>query len=310
MPLGTLDSAPPPFFRQGPSALSKLVFFSALALLLMVSDTRFQIARPLRSAIAVVLRPLQWLAMEPILALKSVGDHFVGLETAQQGERALRQKMTEQALRAVQVEQLKLENEHLRRLLNLRPSIGSAAQSAEVLYDAADIYSRKLILDRGMTHQIELGSAVMDESGVLGQVTRVYPMVSEVTLLTDRDQAIPVLNTRTGARSVAYGDPLFNGGALELRFMAANADVLVGDLLTTSGVDGVYPAGLPVARVSKVERRADSGFARINCTPIAGIAAARQVMVITPVSAKIAPRPETAPEATGKGRGGKREATP
>jgi len=170
------------------------------------------------------------------------------------------------------------------------------AQAAEVLYDAADIYSRKLILDRGATQQIELGSAVVDELGVLGQVTRIYPLVSEVTLLTDRDQAIPVLNTRTGARSVAYGDPLFNGGALELRFMAANADVLDGDLLTTSGVDGVYPPGLPVARVSKVERRAESAFARIYCTPVAAIAATRHVMVVKPVSAQIAPRPLPVPE--------------
>jgi rod shape-determining protein MreC len=110
-----------------------------------------------------------------------------------------------------------------------------------------------------------------------------------------------VLNTRTGARSVAYGDPGFNGGGLELRFMAANADVLAGDLLTTSGVDGVYPPGLPVAKVSKVERRADTAFARIYCTAVAAIGGARHVMVIAPVSAQIAARPEaTLPAVTGK----------
>ncbi len=297
MPLGTLDSTPPPFFRQGPSALSKLIFFSALSLFLMAADVRFKVSQPLRGVVATVLYPVQWLALQPIAAVRGVNDHFSTVATAQSGERAAHQKLAEQAVRAAQVEQLQLENERLRKLLGLRPTLTVAAQAAQVLYDAADLYSRKLIVDKGATAHVELGSAVMDESGVLGQVTRVYPLVSEVTLLTDRDQAIPVLNTRTGARSVAYGDPNFNGGALELRFMATNADVLAGDLLTTSGVDGIYPAGLPVARVAKIERRADTAFARIYCTPAGAVGAARHVMLVSPVSTQIAPRPEPATEA-------------
>ena len=292
MPLGTLGRAPPPFFRQGPSALSKLLFFSALALFLMVADTRFKITQPLRTAIAVVLQPVQWLAQQPIGAAVSVGEHFTRLASAQSKEYAARARLAEQSLRAVQVEQLQLENERLRKLMGLRSAITTPSQAAQVLYDAADLYSRKLIVDKGAAQHIELGSAVMDESGVLGQVTRVYPLVSEVTLVTDHDQAIPVLNTRTGARSVAFGEPGFNGGGIELRFMAANADVLAGDLLTTSGVDGVYPAGLPVARVARIDRRADTAFARIYCAPTAAIAAALHVMLIKPVSAQMAPRPE------------------
>ncbi len=306
MPLGTLDRAPPPFFRQGPSALSKLVFFSALALFLMVADVRFRITQPLRLAIAAVLQPVQWLALQPISAARNFSDYFTKLATAQAAENGVRRKLAAQSTRAGQVDLLQLENARLRNLLGLRQTLPSDAQAAEVLYDAADIYSRKLIIDKGAGQHIGLGSSVMDESGVLGQVTRVYPMVSEVTLLVDRDQAIPVLNTRTGARSVAFGDPAFDGGGLELRFMAANADVLAGDLLTTSGVDGVYPPGLPVAHVAKVERRADSAFARIYCTPAAAIGASRHVMVISPVSGQIAPRPEAAPEpATGKKPAGK-----
>ena len=297
MPLGTLDRAPPPFFRQGPSALSKLLFFSALSLFLMVADTRFKITQPLRTVVATVLQPVQWLALQPISLALNVNDYFTKVATAQAAENRVRRQLAAQSMRAGQVEQLQLENSRLRNLLGLRQTLPSQNQAAEVLYDAADIYSRKLIIDKGTTHHVELGSSVMDESGVLGQVTRVYPLVSEVTLLVDRDQAIPVLNTRTGARSVAFGDPAFGGGGLELRFMSANADVLAGDLLTTSGVDGVYPPGLPVAHVTKVDRRADSAFARIYCTPAAAIAAARHVMVISPVSGQIAPRPEPVPEA-------------
>ena len=154
---------------------------------------------------------------------------------------------------------------------------------------------------RGALDGIAPGSPVLDETGVLGQVTRVYPMLSEVTLVTDRDQAIPILNTRTGARAVAFGDPALRASALELRFMAANADVQVGDLLTTSGVDGVYPPGLPVARVQKVERRVDSAFARISCAPLALVGGAEHVMVLRPVASQVAPRPvPEAPALAGK----------
>ncbi len=291
MPLGTLDRTPPPFFKQGPSALSKLMVCSALALFLMVADTRFHVAQPLRAVVATVLYPFQWLAMRPVALIQFGAGYFQSLRSAQDAEQAARRKLAQQSQRANQVEQLALENAQLRKLLELRQRVATPSQAAEVLYEAADPYSRKVIIDKGMAQAIEAGSPVIDESGVLGQVTRVYPLVSEVTLLTDREQAIPVLNARTGVRGVAYGEPASHGGLLELRFMAGNADVKPGDLLTTSGVDGVYPPGLPVARVEKVERRADSGFAHIVCSPQALVSGARHVMVLSAMSEKSLPKP-------------------
>ncbi|HWI84662.1 rod shape-determining protein MreC [Ramlibacter sp.] len=291
MPLGTLDRTPPPFFKQGPSALSKLMVCSALALFLMVADARFRIAQPLRAVVATVLYPVQWVAMRPVVAARFVATYFESLEAAQASEAAARRKLALQSLRANQVEQLEAENQRLRKLLELRGRVATRATAAEVLYDAADPYTRKVIIDRGLAQGIEAGSPVVDEYGVLGQVTRVHPLVSEVTLVIDREQAMPVLNARTGARSVAYGDPSGKGGALELRFMAGNADVQVGDLLTTSGVDGVYPPGLPVAKVLHVERRAESGFARIECAPQAMVTGARHVMVLAPLGMQMPERP-------------------
>jgi rod shape-determining protein MreC len=308
MPLGTLDRTPPPFFKQGPSALSKLMVFSALALFLMVADTRFKITQPLRAGIATLLYPVQWAVLRPVLAVRGGLEYFESLAAAQAAEQEARRKLAAQSQRANQVEQLTLENERLRKLLALRERLGTPAQAAEVLYDAADPYTRKVIIDKGLAHGVQEGSPVIDEAGVLGQVTRVHPLISEVTLITDREQSIPVLNTRTGARSVAFGDPSGgHAGALELRFMAGNADVKPGDLLATSGVDGVYPAGLPVARVDKVERRADSGFARIHCLPQALVDGARHVMVLSPVAAQIPPRPPEAPPAPAKGAKGTRK---
>ena len=303
MPLGTLDGTPPPFFRQGPSALSKLTFCSVLALFLMAADARFSLVQPLRVALATVLFPVQWLALRPVVWGQESSKYLESRSTSQSKEEATQRKLDVQSLRANQVEQLSLENSRLRQLLGLRERVSTPSLTAQVLYDAADPYTRKVIIDRGLTTGVVAGSPVLDEAGVLGQVTRVYPLVSEVTLVTDRDQAIPVLNIRTGARGVAFGDPALRANGLELRFMAANADVQVGDLLTTSGVDGVYPPGLPVAKVSKVDRRADSAFARISCLPLALVAGVGHVMVLQPLATQIAPRP-TAEQPPGPARKG------
>ena len=304
MPLGTLDRSPPPFFKQGPSALSKLMFFSALALFLMVADTRFRITQPVRAALSTALYPVQWLAMQPVRAVQGSGEYFTSLSQANSSSEEANKKLALQSLRAGQVEQLSQENNRLRKLLGLREQLATTVMAAEVLYDAADPYTRKIIIDKGLLQGVDLGSPVLDEAGVLGQVTRVHPLVSEVTLIIDRDLAIPVLNVRTGARSVAYGDPSVSGSGLELRFMGSNSDVLQGDLLTTSGVDGVYPPGLPVAKISRIERRAESAFAKIYCAPQALVNGARHVMVVKPVASQIPPRPEAAVAAPVAKKGG------
>jgi rod shape-determining protein MreC len=293
MPLGTLDRSPPPFFKQGPSAFSKLIFFSALSLFLMVADVRFRITQPVRSALSTALYPVQWLALQPVRLVRGSSAYFSGLDQATSSSEQAARKLALQSLRAGQVEQLMQENSRLRKILGLREQLATTVMAAEVLYDAADPYTRKIIIDKGLLQDVALSSPVLDESGVLGQVTRVHPLVSEVTLVIDRDLAIPVLNVRTGARSVAYGDTSQPGGGLELRFMGSNSDVQQGDLLTTSGVDGVYPSGLPVAKISKIERRAESAFAKIYCTPQALVTGARHVMVVKPVSAQIPARPES-----------------
>jgi rod shape-determining protein MreC len=294
MALGTLDRSLPPFFNQGPSVYSKLFFFGALSLFLMVADARFNVTQPIRAVIATALYPVQWLAVQPVHAVQGASEYFTSLSQAQAESAEARKKLVLQSLRAGRVEELIQENNRLRKLLDLKEQLTTPVMAAEVLYDAADSYTRKVIIDRGQAHKVDLGSPVLDESGVLGQVTRVFPLVSEVTLVVDRELAIPVLNVRTGARSVAYGDPTVGGSGMELRFMGSNADVQQGDLLTTSGVDGVYPPGLPVARVSRIEHRAESAFSKIYCVPEALTAGARHVIVVKPVTSDLALRPPVA----------------
>lgn len=287
MPLGTLDRTPPPFFRQGPSALSKLVFFSALALFFMVGDARFQFVEPLRQGLAIFLLPLQRTLAVPVEMWQGGSDYLRGLNQAQASERAVSERLAAVAERAARADLLAQENARLRALLELRAAFAVRSLPAEVLYEAADPYSRKVFIDRGKQHGVERGAPVINEAGVLGQVTHAYALTAEVTLLTDKDAAIPVLNTRTQQRAAAFG----GGGGMELRFMSGTADVQVGDVLHTSGLDGVYPPGLAVARVVAVERRVESGFARITLAPVANGDGVRHVLVLEPLSAQLPPRP-------------------
>lgn len=300
MPLGTLDRRAPSLMRQGPSALSQLILYSALALFLMVADARWRITDPLRQSVAVVLYPIQWLLLQPKQWAGRSEGYFDNLEQAQAAADAAHQELVRLSVRANQAQELLQENERLRKLLDLQVRLDPPAHAAQILYDTPDPYTRRVVVDRGQVQGVVQGSPVLDEAGVFGQVTRVYPFLSEVTLLVDREQAIPVLNTRTGARGVAYGDPVAShGGGMELRFVAANADVQEGDLLSTSGLDGVYPPGLPVAKVIRVERRADSAFARIYCKPLAKVEGARHVILITPVDnlpARQPPEPAAPPK--------------
>ncbi len=299
MALGTLDRTPPPFFRQGPSSLTKLSFCSALAVFLMVADVRFGITQPIRATVATMLFPLQRALLVPVEALAGGRGYMSGLTEARNAEQAAKGELARQSERAQRADQLARENARLRALLELRPTLDVRSQAAEILYEAADPYSRKVIIDRGSVNNVILGSPVINEAGVLGQVTRVYLQSSEVTLLTDRDAAIPVLNTRTQVRSAAFGGAGGGTGMLEMRFMAGNADVQAGDVLTTSGVDGVYPPGLKVARVAKVDRKIDTGFARIVLAPEAPPDGVRYVLVLEPTGVRLPPRPQAAASESG-----------
>lgn len=284
MALESLDRSPPPFFRVGFAPLTKLIFFSALSLLLIFGDKQLQFTKPLRAGLSTLILPIQWLVMQPGEALSAIGTYFQSLDQAQKNLKAAELKVLQQSVRSQQVEQLQIENQNLRLLMELQASIAVSFQTAEVLFDVPDPYNQRIVINRGLLKNVALGSPVIDAGGVVGQVTRVYPLTSEVTLLTDKDQSIPVLNSRTGARNITSGDVLAGLPMIELKFVPASADVKEGDLLTTSGIDGIYPAGLQVARISHIERRVDISFARIHASPLAELKG-RHVLVLQPTSA-------------------------
>lgn len=277
---------PPPFFKRGPAPLARLTFFTAFALFLLVADLRFRMLEPTRLAIAAVLWPLQKAVMLPVEGAGEAGSYFSNLALLQRENMELRERQLAQANLLLRQAHLDNENRRLRALLEMQERLDAPARAAEILYNARDPFARRVIIDRGMTHDIEIGQAVIDDLGVIGQVTRAFPLTSEVTLLTDKNQSIPVQVSRNGLRAVLAGA---GSGTMELKFLPANADVQPGDTLVTSGLDGIYLPGLPVAKVMSIDRDNSFSFARIECVPIAGVERHGQVLVLVKRTATPAP---------------------
>jgi len=286
-----VDHTPPPFFKRGPAPLVRLFFFASLSLALLVIDARFRYVEGLRGWLALAAYPLQRAATAPIDLLMGIGSYFSLQANLLEENRELRERALANAQDAQRYQAAQAETAELRRVIGAGERLPVQATPAEVLYLGRDPYSHKLFIDRGSVQGVKAGSPVADETGVVGQITRVHPLVSEVTLLTNPDQAIPVQVVRNGLRAVAFGGG--NAGTLELRYMPANAEVHPGDRLVTSGIDGVYPPGLAVASVVNVERDEEHSFARVICRPTAGVDRGRYVLILSSDNLR-PPRPDEA----------------
>jgi rod shape-determining protein MreC len=141
-----------------------------------------------------------------------------------------------------------------------------------------DPYRHRVMLNHGSNDGVYKGQAVLDARGIFGQITRLGPRSAEALLITDAEHATPVRINRTGMRTIAVGTGDFK--KLNLPFITGDADLQVGDLLVTSGLGGIYPAGYPVAQVSKVERDPNATFAMVEAQPLAQMDGARELLLI------------------------------
>lgn len=268
----------PRFFRHGPSLLARLVFFVMLSLVLMAVDARFKYLLEIRQAFSTVVYPLQKLANVPGTIYDSASELLFSGHLADENIHLKQRHLVDRG-QLQQLSALEAENAQLRKLLEATQRVESKAVMAEILHVPRDPFNRKVMLDKGSQNGVQPGQVVVDDIGVVGQVTRDYPWASEVTLITDKDHSVPVQVVRNGLRSVISGTG--KDAMLELRYLAVNTDIQEGDSLVTSGIDGVYPPGLPVAVVSKIERNPTYVFARVTCTPVAGVGHNRQLLILS-----------------------------
>lgn len=268
----------PAFFVRGPSPFARLVFFAALSLALMATDSRLNYLNEIRQGFMALTHPLQVVANFPVNLYRQTSDYLVSRHQLYLDNQRLTKQALAQGVALQKLNTLEAENAHLRNLLGAEKSWSQPAQLAQIMHTGRDPFVHKVVISKGSNHGIIAGQAVVDEAGVIGQVTRVYPFSSEVTLVTDKELAIPVQVERNSLRAIAFGHGRDN--TIDLPYLPANVDVREGDRLITSGIDGVYPTGLAVAMVSKIERNPESPFAKITCTPVAGIENYREVLVL------------------------------
>jgi rod shape-determining protein MreC len=280
----------PTFFAHGPSALARLTFFSALSIVLMATDSRFQYLASVRQNLQTLLHPLQLLANAPSQLYRDTGEYFTTHDHLLNENQQLKLQALKQDIALQKLNTLTLENEHLRELLQTNKAIVESSVVAEIMHVGRDPFTKKIIVNRGETHKILAGEAVVDATGVIGQVTRTYPLSSEVTLITDKSLAIPIQVERNGLRAIAFGHGRDN--TLDLPYLPTNVDIRRGDRLVTSGIDGVYPAGLSVATVSQIEITPDSPFARIICVPTGGVENHRQILLVSIPHIEVLPKSE------------------
>ena len=280
------------FFNRGPSPVARLVFFAVLSLLLMFVDSRYRYLESTRNALSILVSPIQRLANLPGALWNMVGDIYITQgeqhELAEQNETLKLQHETD-AAQLLQLQALQLENQQLRNLDGLPIRNVFTSQLTEILYTERDVFSRKVFVDKGANADVRLGQVVMDDNGIVGQVTRVYPWLSEVTLVTEKDHAVPIQVLRNGLRAIVFGAG--DTSQLSLRYMPNSADIQKDDVLVTSGIDGTYPPGIPVARVISVEHDPAYPFAHIVCLPLAGVDKHRHLLILSSLP-KLPERPD------------------
>ncbi len=266
-----------------------MVFFVILSLLLLFVDARYKYLESTRAVISVIVYPFQRLATMPGEAWHQVGVYFDTQSRLINDNAQLRKQHSEDMAQLNTLQVLQNENAQMRSLLGVPQRVNYPMQSAEIIYVERDIFKRKVIVNKGARANVQLGQVVMDDIGIIGQVTRVYPWTAEVTLVTDKGHAVPVQVLRNGIRAVVFGSGDIS--ELGLRYMPVSVDVQVGDELVTSGIDGTYPPGLPVAKVIRVERDPAYPFARIVCEPMAGVGRNRLLLIVSALP-QLPPRPE------------------
>lgn len=259
----------PPLFKQGIPALAKLIACLVIALALMIIDFQIKSLDFIRNQVNIVLRPFEQLMLLPGSMISGGSDYLTSRSTLEKENETLKLRQAELSLLANQSALLAVENQNLRSLLDLQKKVAFKTVPVEILFNPPNPISQRVVINRGENQGLRLGSPIANDMGILGQVVRLYDNSAEVSLLEDRDFAVPVLVARNGLRAAVVGSG--RGQLLQLRYLPVASDLEVGDILLTSGVDGVYPPGFAVAVITKIERNLDQNSANVFCSPIAEV---------------------------------------
>ncbi|MEW7974579.1 MAG: rod shape-determining protein MreC [Candidatus Thiodiazotropha endolucinida] len=265
-------------FTQGPSITTRLVAAVLLSIAIMVLDHRYNHLESLRSGLSVLLFPVQYLASLPLLLSESASDAINSRGELEAERDRLHAENLLLRARQQKFEALEAENMRLRGLLDSSFKVGDRVLIAELVAVEQDPFRQQVLINKGKTSGLFVGQPVVDANAVVGQVTHINPFSASVLLITDAAHALPVQVHRNGLRTIALGTGLIN--RLELPHLPNNADIKVGDLLTTSGMGGSFPPGYPVAEVIDVRREPGQPFASVIAQTTAHLDRIREVLLV------------------------------
>jgi len=293
--LSSHDSDPRRLLLGGPALGLRLIVLVAMAAGLMVADHRQHRLAAIRDGIATLAYPIQWAVQAPVQAWSAMRESFATKTRVEAENVKVASDNLVLRLRLLRYESLEQENQRLRAVRESSTRVVQRSLVAEILRVDLDPFRQRVLVNKGTRAGIFRGQAVIDAAGIYGQVTRTGPISAEIILITDPEHAIPVQVNRTGARSIALGTG--RAGLLSLPYLPQNADVIVGDLLVSSGLGGVYPPGYPVAKVTAVVRDPGQPLLAVEAEPLAGLDRDPEVLLVWFDNAIVEPEPEAAAEA-------------
>ena len=255
-----------------------------LSVVLMVVDHQFQQLQRIRGMLSVVTYPLQQLAELPVDLAHWLDEATRSREELEAENRRLREENLRARAELQQLESLRAENLRLRNLLDASYKVGDRILIAELAAVDLDPYRQQVVINKGSSSGVFVGQAVLDANAVMGQVIQTTPFSATVLLITDPSHSIPVQVLRNGLRTIAVGTGRIN--ELSLPYLPTNSDIREGDKLVTSGLGGKFPAGYPVATVTRVNRSPDNAFAEIVATPTAHLDRSREVLLVWSVPSR------------------------
>ena len=268
-----------PLYGRGPSPGLRFTVFAILAIVLMYYDQHGHWEQRLRYLLEAAAYPVQVVVNSPTAAWRSLTENFSGREQLRAENERLKAHERELELQVMRAAALEQENAELRGLrASMLPSLIKGSILAEIISVETDPLRQRIVINKGARDGVSLNQAVVDGNGILGQVSRLGPWSAEIILVTDPEHAVPVEITRNSLRSIAVGSG--NSGELLLPYLAVNSDVKSGDLLVSSGLGGVFPAGLPVARITGVRRETNQLLAQVRAQPLASIESDREVLLL------------------------------
>lgn len=300
-------------FSANMAGTLRLIVYLALASVIMVLDHRGHWLPRVRYGAAVVVEPIYRLAGLPAEGLRAARVAFADRKRLTENNRQLRVDLLLANARLNHMAAVSRQNERLKKLLDTRRNLGMNVQLARVIDIDLGAFSHRLTLDVGIRQGVRVGQVVIDAHGVMGQVVEVLPSTCVVMLITDPTHAIPVTDSRTGMRSVAYGS--HEPDQLQMTTIPVSADIRVGDRLVSSGIGGRFPPGFPVATVTHVEPQVSGMFLTARARPAADMNRSGEVLLLRDLAPPVGPPAPAsvdgppaalAPQPSGHGAGGRR----